>query len=687
MDQGCELLTCRQYCNEGVKVPHMSELSAKVRSALDAAVAAIGGSPRDGQIEMAEAVANALTDRHHLMVQAGTGTGKSLAYLIPALVHGRKVLVATATLALQRQLVDRDLPAVVPALEKVLGRSITFGIYKGVGNYICLQKMNADEVDPDGELLLESSYLEKDAKRLIAWAKTPGVSGDRDDAPEIDRRVWAANSLSGRECVGADACAWGAQCFSAKAKLKAQEADVVVTNHTLLAIEIVDAHPILPECDAVVLDEAHEFMDRTTQAVTEELTAARVQRAAAMARKYLPGKVSDTLTSAGDSFDDAMSDYGEQMKSEFGSNGRLDEIPSSLEAPIRRLKEAATALVQLIAADDGIVDPDENAERARVRGAVNEIATTAGKLLKMGDEHVLWYEPTFSTLHLAPLSVSQVLRSNLLTRKPVIATSATLTVGNSFDAMARSIGFLVGADGDEEVGNDQIDPANVQMLDVGSPFDFANQGVLYLPKHLPEPGREGPSQEALDELGELIDAAGGRTLALFSSWRGVEAADAHLRKVLVDLPISIITQKRGDAVGPLVERFAKDETSILLGTISLWQGVDVPGNSCILVAIDRIPFPRPDEPVMSARSSQADASGGSGFMQVSVPRAALLLAQGTGRLIRSIEDRGVVAILDSRIVTKRYGSVLLNSMPPLWRTSDGATVRDSLRRLANSVAE
>ena len=665
----------------------MSELSAKVRSALDAAVAAIGGSAREGQIEMAEAVANALTDRHHLMVQAGTGTGKSLAYLIPALVHGRKVLVATATLALQRQLVDRDLPAVVPALEKVLGRSITFGIYKGVGNYICLQKMNADEVDPDGELLLESSYLEKDAKRLIAWAKTPGVSGDRDDAPEIDRRVWAANSLSGRECVGADACAWGAQCFSAKAKLKAQEADVVVTNHTLLAIEIVDAHPILPECDAVVLDEAHEFMDRTTQAVTEELTAARVQRAAAMARKYLPGKVSDTLTSAGDSFDDAMSDYGEQMKSEFGSNGRLDEIPSSLEAPIRRLKEAATALVQLIAADDGIVDPDENAERARVRGAVNEIATTAGKLLKMGDEHVLWYEPTFSTLHLAPLSVSQVLRSNLLTRKPVIATSATLTVGNSFDAMARSIGFLVGADGDEEVGNDQIDPANVQMLDVGSPFDFANQGVLYLPKHLPEPGREGPSQEALDELGELIDAAGGRTLALFSSWRGVEAADAHLRKVLVDLPISIITQKRGDAVGPLVERFAKDETSILLGTISLWQGVDVPGNSCILVAIDRIPFPRPDEPVMSARSSQADASGGSGFMQVSVPRAALLLAQGTGRLIRSIEDRGVVAILDSRIVTKRYGSVLLNSMPPLWRTSDGATVRDSLRRLANSVAE
>ena len=659
----------------------MSDLSAQVRKALDAAVAAIGGAPREGQIEMAEAVANALTDRHHLMVQAGTGTGKSLAYLVPALVHGRKVLVATATLALQRQLVERDLPAVVPALEKVLGREITFGIYKGVGNYICLQKMNTEDPDPDGEVLLEVTHLGKDAQRLHAWAKTPGISGDRDDAPEVDRRVWAANSLSGRECVGADVCNYGSQCFAAKAKAKAQLADVVVTNHTLLAIEIVDSHPILPERDAVILDEAHEFMDRTTQAVTEELTSARVIRAAAMARKHMPGKLSDAMTKAADDFHDAMADYGDQIRGDFNAQGRLDEIPSSLEAPIRKVREAAAAIVQIINADDEIIDSDAIAERARVKGAVNEINTTCGKLLKMSGSHVLWYEPTFSTLHLAPLSVSEVLRANLLTKTPVIATSATLTVGNGFDAMARSIGFVVGSDADTESEDGDIDPANVQMLDVGSPFDFANQGVLYMPKHLPEPGRDGPSIEVLTELGELIDAAGGRTLALFSSWRGVEAADAHLRDVLKELPITIITQKRGDAVGPLVERFAKDETSILLGTMSLWQGVDVPGNSCVLVAIDRIPFPRPDEPVMSARASLADAAGGSGFMQVSLPRAALLLAQGTGRLIRSVDDRGVVAILDSRIVTKRYGSVLLNSMPPLWRTSDGAVVRDSLRRL------
>jgi len=663
----------------------MSDMSKKVREALDVAVEAIGGSPREGQIEMAEAVANALTDRHHLMVQAGTGTGKSLAYLIPGIVHGRKVLVATATLALQRQLVDRDLPAVVPALEKLLGREVTYAIYKGVGNYVCLQKMNSDDVDPDGELVMEVSSLEKDAKRLIAWAKTPGVSGDRDDAPEVDRRVWAANSVSGRECVGADVCAFGSQCFAAKAKGKAQTADVVVTNHTLLAIEIMDLHPILPERDCIILDEAHEFMDRATQAVTDELTSGRVLRAAAMARKFMPGKLADAFYKAANDFHESMVDYGESVRGELGSQGRLQEIPQSLESPIRKVRESAQAITQYLSADDEIIDTDVMAERARVKGAVNEVSTTAATLLKLGDGLVLWYEPTFSTLHLAPLSVSDVLRENMLKQTPVIATSATLTVGNSFNSLAKSIGFIVGEDLNAEVSEGELDPGNLQMLDVGSPFDFANQGVLYMPKHLPEPGRDGPSIEVLTELGELIDAAGGRTLALFSSWRGVEAADAHLRKVLAELPIKIITQKRGDAVGPLVARFAKDETSVLLGTMSLWQGVDVPGNSCILVAIDRIPFPRPDEPVMSARASQADAAGGSGFMQVSLPRAALLLAQGTGRLIRSVDDRGVVAILDSRIVTKRYGSVLLNSMPPLWRTSDKAVVQDSLKRLNESL--
>jgi len=669
----------------------VSEYSKKVRSALDAAVTAIGGSPRDGQIEMAEAVANALSDRHHLLVQAGTGTGKSLAYLVPALVHGKKVLVATATLALQRQLVERDLPKIKAALDKELKRDISFAIYKGVGNYICLQKMNNAPNDPEAQAVLEVSSLEGDAKRLRAWAQSAGASGDRDDAPDVDRRVWSANSVSGRECMGADECPSGSKCFAALAKAKAQTADIVVTNHTLLAIEIVDSHPILPERDAIVLDEAHEFMDRTTQAVTEEITAARVLRAANMARKHMPGKAGDALFKASEKFAKALGEYADDLKSDPTRAGRLDKLPAVLEAPLRAVKEGVAAVTALISADAQIIDPNSMAERARVKGALNEISQTASKLLKPGHTHVLWFEPTYSTLYLAPLAVSDVLRGNLLTQTPVIATSATLTVGKSFDAIAKNIGFVIGGknEAEDEVDEDEdnlkkkggMDPANLQILDVGSPFDFANQGMLYLPKDLPEPGRDGPSKEALTELGELIQAAGGRTLALFSSWRGVEAADEHLRDVLAELKLPIITQRRGDSVGPLVDKFAKDEKSILLGTISLWQGIDVPGPACTLVAIDRIPFPRPDEPVLSARAAEADAAGGSGFMQISLPRAAHLLAQGTGRLIRSLDDRGVVAILDSRIVNKRYGSILLNSMPPFWRTSDGAVIKEALRRL------
>ena len=669
----------------------MSEYSKKVRSALDAAVTAIGGSPRDGQIEMAEAVANALSDRHHLLVQAGTGTGKSLAYLVPALVHGKKVLVATATLALQRQLVERDLPKIKAALDKELKRDISFAIYKGVGNYICLQKMNNAPNDPEAQAVLEVSTLEGDAKRLRAWAQSPNATGDRDDAPDVDRRVWSANSVSGRECMGADECPSGSKCFAALAKAKAQTADIVVTNHTLLAIEIVDSHPILPERDAIVLDEAHEFMDRTTQAVTEEITAARVSRAANMARKHMPGKAGEALFKASEKFAKAIGEYADDLKADPTRAGRLDKLPATLEAPLRAVKEGVAAVTALISADAQIIDPNSMAERARVKGALNEISQTATKLLKPGHTHVLWFEPTYSTLYLAPLAVSDVLRGNLLTQTPVIATSATLTVGKSFDAIAKNIGFVIGGknEAEDEVEEDEdnlkkkgsMDPANLQILDVGSPFDFANQGMLYLPKDLPEPGRDGPSKEALTELGELIQAAGGRTLALFSSWRGVEAADEHLRDVLAELKLPIITQRRGDSVGPLVDKFAKDEKSILLGTISLWQGIDVPGPACTLVAIDRIPFPRPDEPVLSARAAEADAAGGSGFMQISLPRAALLLAQGTGRLIRSLDDRGVVAILDSRIVNKRYGSILLNSMPPFWRTSDGAVIKEALRRL------
>ncbi len=639
---------------------------------LSAAVSSIGGSDRDGQKKMAYAISDAIKSGNHLLVQAGTGTGKSLAYLIPALVSGKRALVATATLALQRQLVDRDLPRVKESVENSLGREISFAVYKGIGNYLCKQKLFGTP-DLDAEAIIEVSTLEKDAKRLREWSKKEGISGDRDDAPEVDRRVWAASSVSGRECMGAEECPFGSSCFAVLAKAKAQTADVVVTNHTLLAIEVVDSHPILPDRDVVILDEAHDFVDRTTQAVTEELTSARVIRAASMYRKYAGEKASGPghdLTYAGEELDDEMAHFRDHYLSTQSEQRRLPELPASLEDAIRRIKELSETISQKLASEEVIENIDLLAERARVKGAINEIKTVTQKMLKLNDSHVLWYEPNFNTLYLAPLSVSEVLATNLFAQGPVIATSATLKVGGSFDSVKRGLGITA--------------VENVETLDVGSPFDFERQGMLYLASHLPEPSREGPTSEALEELGELIEAAGGRTLALFSSWRGVEAADLHLRKVLADLEYPIITARRGDPVSSLVERFAREERSVLIGTISLWQGVDVPGAACTLVAIDRIPFPRPDDPVMAARSELADSAGGSGFMDVSLPRAALLLAQGSGRLIRSIDDRGVVAILDSRITKKRYGKILIESMPPLWRTEDGSLVKESLRRLDQS---
>jgi ATP-dependent DNA helicase DinG len=544
--------------------------------------------------------------------------------------------------------------------------------------------MNTSLPDPDGDLLLEIGTLSAEAKKLREWAETPGVSGDKDDAPVVDRRVWAAHSVSGRECIGAEVCVFGDKCFSEKAKQKAGTADIVVTNHTLLAIEIVDKHPILPDRDAIILDEGHEFADRTTQAVTEELTANMANRAAAMARRHTPGVESDKLTDACNNLADSIEDFQIMAKvsDDDSVGGRIEELPTMVFHSLTAIRESAYNYLALLASDNEATDGDLLAERARVKGAVTEVHTTAGKLLKAGEKDVMWFDPAVGALRLAPLSVSQVLRSNMLTQTPVIVTSATLTVGGGFDAIANAIGFLPKI---EESSSEQIDPENFVALDVGSPFDFATQGMLYLPTSLPEPGKDGPSSELLNELADLIEAAGGRTLALFSSWRGVEAADAYLRKYLAERKdIKIITQRKGDSVGVLVDQFASDHKSILIGTISLWQGVDVPGASCSLVVIDRIPFPRPDDPVMSARAAKVDAAGGSGFMQVSVPKAALLLAQGAGRLIRSMEDKGVVAILDTRITSKRYGSVLLRSMPPFWRTNDKAIVLDSLKRLNQS---
>ena len=653
----------------------------EVADALAAVVDAIGGQEREGQLQMAETVAEALDGSGHAIVQAGTGTGKSVGYLVPAALHaaspdGKAVIVATATLALQRQLVDRDLPRVADALTPVLGRPVTFAVLKGRNNYVCLQKLHGSVPDDEGEGLFDAprSALGQQALAVREWAESTRT-GDRDEYPDdVDPRVWRAFSVGRRECVGEARCAYGEECFTALRRQQAQQADIVVTNHAMLAIDALEGIPVLPEHDAVIVDEGHELVDRATQAITSELSVAMAEKAVSRSRRLLDPETLESLQRATDSLDDSM----RLASADLPGPTRQEELGRDLVLALTMLRDSLHQAVAEVNADKDMKDPDALAARQQARGALEEVHDVAGSLLAMGEFDVVWLDPGESAgrspmLKIAPLSVSGLLRTALFDRAPVVLTSATLTVGGGFDALLASLG---------------LDDDEATTVDVGSPFDHARQGILYVAKDLPAPGRDGVPMEALDELAELIEAAGGRTLALFSSWRGVERAADYLRVRLgerADLPI--LVQRRGDAVGGLVERFAAEPASTLLGTVSLWQGVDVPGESCILVVIDRIPFPRPDDPLLAARQKAVDDAGGSGFRAVSVPRAGLLLAQGAGRLIRGAEDRGVVAVLDSRLATAGYARALRASLPPFWYTTDRATVVGALTRLRDELSQ
>ncbi len=681
------------------KTPDLAALLAR-------AVDAVGGEPRSGQLAMAEAIADAMRSGAHLLVQAGTGTGKSLAYLVPAIWHalgaGRgveqaaretegepdgdtggettsesdadagPVIVATATIALQRQLVERDLPTVIEALAPVLPRTPTFAILKGRRNYLCLQRLNAGPDDEQAELFggenasarfTPTSSLGLEVARVGDWAARTST-GDRDElVPGVVERVWGQFAVSSRECVGAGNCAYGADCFAERARMRAMRSDVVVTNHALLAIDALSDVAVLPEHEVVVIDEAHELVDRVTAAATEELTAAGIERAAGRCRRMAAdaaGQLEEAAT--------ALAAVVAAL-----TPGQLAPLPPAALEVLGAVRDAARRVVTELSSASAAPRPgaqadgaDAEAVRKQARSAVEAVFETAQRILAESADDVIWLsaeERRGPALHVAPLNVGRLLRTALFDARTAVLTSATLTLGGSFDPMALALGL----------GGDQ----RWDGIDVGSPFEHAKQGILYVARHLPPPGRDGLSDAVLAELAELIEAAGGRTLGLFSSMRAADAAAMVMRQRL-DVPILCQGE---DSTGELVRAFSADPASCLFGTLSLWQGVDVPGASCQLVVVDRIPFPRPDDPLMSARQRAVSADGGNGFMAVAAAQAALLLAQGSGRLLRSRTDRGVVAVLDSRLATARYGSFLRASLPSFWYTTDPLVVRRSLRAL------
>ncbi|MFZ2527790.1 MAG: ATP-dependent DNA helicase [Rhodococcus sp. (in: high G+C Gram-positive bacteria)] len=664
---------------------------------LRTAVHALGGAERRNQLTMASAVAHCLDTGEHLAVQAGTGTGKSLAYLVPSIRYavrtGRTVIVSTATIALQRQLVDRDLPRLADALHESLGRRPRFAILKGRGNYLCLNKIHTGlaEEPPVGEQLFDAfalSRIGREVRRVTEWSSNTDT-GDRDDlTPGVSDQAWRQVSVTARECLGKARCPVGDDCFAEIARAEASRVDIVVTNHALLAIDAITGIAILPEHDAVIIDEAHELVDRVTGVATAELSGGTISAAARRCAKLAEDEDVDRLEGAAENWG---------MLLEELPPGRWDALPDGAGAALAAVRDAAWALRTAVGPAKPGMDAEAAAARTQAIAEVDEVHDGAVRVLTAFDEpdpaqrqDVVWFAAdefrgaVHRTVRMAPLSVGGLLRSRLFGESTAVLTSATLTVGGSFDGLAVNWGLppqeparsdTAAASGAEPPSDDGDLKWNA--LDVGSPFDHAKAGIMYVAKHLPTPGRDGLSPAYIDEITELITAAGGRTLGLFSSMRAAKAATEAVRE---RLGTPVLCQG-DDATGALVERFAADPATSLFGTLSLWQGVDVPGPSLTLVIIDRIPFPRPDDPLLVARQRAVESRGGNGFLAVAANHAALLLAQGVGRLLRSTSDRGVVAVLDPRLATARYGGYLRASLPPFWETTDPEIVRKALTRL------
>ena len=701
-----------------------AEIAADVDGLLASAVAGIGGAERPGQVTMARAVQAAIDSGEHLAVQAGTGTGKSLAYLVPAARHAvcesATVVVSTATIALQRQLIDRDLPRLAEAIAPVLGREPVFAILKGRRNYLCLQRLRGGPADDEGEALFDPaavSAMGRQVQRLHEWAAET-ATGDRDElVPGVPEQAWRQVSVSARECLGVQRCPFGTQCFAELARDEAGKADIVVTNHALLAIDALEEFDIFPEHDVVIIDEAHDLVDRVTSVASDELSDAAVETAARRCGKMIDESAVARLRDAGQGLERAVATI---------QAGRLDVLDEELASALAAVRDAAAGCATEFrtSAKNAEEEPDRLAARRAALAAVGEAGDAADRMLgafgaAIADRtHVVWMDRPAGddsarppTLRVAPLQVGGLLASKLFGRRTVVLTSATLALGGSFEPLARQWGLARaadvppadvppadvppadvptadappdedGADGGESPSRPAQHPMAWSGIDVGSPFDHPRSGILYVARHLPPPGRDGLAESYLDEIAELIEAAGGRTLGLFSSMRAArQAADELAGRI--GFPLLC---QGDDQTAQLVSQFAADEPTCLFGTLSLWQGVDVPGPSLRLVVIDRIPFPRPDDPLASARQRAVAARGGNGFMSVAASQAALLLAQGSGRLLRTMTDRGVVAVLDPRLSTARYSGFLRASLPPFWTTTDPQVVRGALRRLAAETA-
>ncbi|MGH9297020.1 MAG: ATP-dependent DNA helicase [Acidimicrobiales bacterium] len=614
------------------------------------------GEVRAGQQHMAEAVAGSFASGRHLAVAAGTGTGKSLGYLVPAALSGKRVVIATATKGLQDQLAGKDLPLV----ERGLGRKLKWAVLKGRSNYLCRQQLVEMARLGEQEQLLGAPGApgapgargREEVVLLTKWAETT-ISGDRAELDfEPSPSAWSSVSVGSEECPGAHRCPMGEECFSETARERAAGADIVVVNIHLLGAHLRSGGAVLPEHDALVVDEAHEMEDILASSLGVDVTPGRLRGIASRARAALSGvgerratTPDDVLKSAA-RFEDALATAPDKRLAE-GLPGVVGEAVALVVTRLARLESDLRRLggSEASASAGGSTSAPEGAQRcARSLLAAERCREELQSCLEAGPEEVVWVSGgERPALRSAPLDVSEQLAELVFSEMPVVMTSATMAPG-----MAVRLGAPA---------------AEVTELDVGSPFDYEHHGLIYCAVGLPDRRSEGAEEKLHAELESLILAAGGRTLGLFTSRRAMQLAAAALRG-RVPWPI----HAQGDLPKPaLVAAFADEEESCLFATMGYWQGLDVPGATLSLVVVDKIPFPRPDDPLMSARR---DAASPGGFRAVDLPRAATLLAQGAGRLIRTAHDKGVVAVLDPRLATASYSGYLVRALPRMRRTRD-----------------
>ncbi len=607
-----------------------------------------GFTVRREQIVMAGEVASALHSRGRLVVEAGTGTGKTYAYLVPVLLSGKRVIVSTGTRTLQDQLFRRDLPTVAAAL----GRPVRVALLKGRANYLCLHRLELTEQQA------VSRGLRREVATALPYVRDWARITQRGDIAELvkfgeSEPVWPWVTSNRDNCVGAE-CAMFERCHVMRARREAQAADVVIVNHHLLMADLVLKEEgfgdLLPGADAIVIDEAHQLPEvasmflgfavssRQLEALAQDLTAELVLNAAS---SEAATRFTQTIERRTFDLQDALGGKSERAEFAQWSSATIEAL-ESLEFA---LEDLTKSLAEVSEGASGL---------ASIKRRAAELSSRLALILDHGERgaaSVRWAQQSRYgvSFHYVPLDVSEQLGELISTHSSAwICTSATLAVGDSFDHFVRRVGML--------------DPLTVRL---DSPFEFAQQALLYLPKGLDAPSSGRYPQQVVDAALPVLQASGGRAFMLFTSHRALrEAADILFRRLGPTLPFPVLIQ--GEAPrDALLKRFREFGNAVLLGTSSFWEGVDVKGPALSVVIIDKLPFAVPDDPVLKARLNAIEHRGGNPFMEEQIPQAVIALKQGVGRLIRDHEDFGVIMLCDQRVRTRPYGRIFLDSLPPM----------------------